>query len=118
MTELRRLAVGQFEVADAVSPDLLTAASIGQHLRQPLGIVSHLRTRTLSGHETTAVRCGQSISVESQSLVFDSRNALDADSARLDPRVSLVDVEGQLLGIGEFDAMTQRLHPRIIFPIQ
>ncbi|WP_010588474.1 tRNA pseudouridine(55) synthase TruB [Schlesneria paludicola] len=109
MTDLRRLAVGHYEIANAVQSDQITAESIGQMLRSPLEIVSHLPRRELTQAEAIAVRCGQSIAASDPATN-------DSDLNRFERRTSLVDSEGQLVGVGELDAATERLQPRIIFP--
>jgi tRNA pseudouridine55 synthase len=109
MTNLRRLAVGDFEIANAIQSDHLTAESIGQLLKSPLEIVSHLPRRELTQAEASAVRCGQS-------LACSALATSDSDLNRFERRMSLVDSEGQLIGVGELDLTKERLQPRIIFP--
>jgi tRNA U55 pseudouridine synthase TruB len=112
MTQLKRLGVGPFDVADAISPDRLTPATINDVLQPALKIVSHLRQRNLSTEEVIAVRRGQSIGDVSRST-----NAHpDCINEPVDHRIALVGPQGSLLGIGELDIIAHRLHPRIVFP--
>ena len=112
MTHLRRLAVGPFEVADAISLDRLTPATITSLIQPALKIASHLRRRHLSPEEVIAVRRGQSISDATRSA--DCLSPCVNESA--DDRTALVGPDGSLLGIGERDPVALRLHPRIVFP--
>ena len=112
MTQLRRLGVGPFDVADAISLDRLTPSSINDLLQPALKIVSHLPQRHLSPEEVIAVRRGQSISDVSRPT--DSRPACVNEPD--DHRTALVGPDGSLLGIGERDLVSHRLHPRIVFP--
>ena len=112
MTQLRRLGVGPFDVADAISMDCLTPATIKDVLQPALTIVSHLPQRHLSAEEVIAVRRGQSIAEVSRSI--DARR--DCINDPVDHRTALVAPERSLLGIGELDPVAHRLHPRIVFP--
>ncbi len=112
MTQLKRLGVGPFDIADAISLDRITAATIHEGLQPALKIVSHLQRRHLSAEEVIAVRRGQSISDVLQST--DARS--DGIIETVDRRIALVSPDGSLLGIGERDPVAHRLHPRIVFP--
>ena len=112
MTQLRRLGVGPFDVADAIALDRLTAATINHQLQPALKIVSHLRQRLLTPEEVIAIRRGQSI--------YDGVQANNDCTARnhvtAELRMALVRPDGLLLGIGELDSASHRLCPRIVFP--
>lgn len=107
MTSLRRLSVGEFHADEAVSPDALTADTIAGLMKPPLSIVSHFRQQHLTPAEIVAVRCGQTIA---------ANQTAGSESVPADPRTALLGVDGQLLGIAEFDPVRQRLNPRIMFP--
>lgn len=116
MTALRRLAVGPFDAADATSPELLTTQSLPQYLKPPLCAVSHFPRQVLTDDELTAIRQGKRIAANLRFV------ASLADNTRLDPpqanddRTALIGPDGHLIGIGQFDASTRQVQPRIIFP--
>lgn len=112
MKQLRRLSVGDFEVTNSIAPDELTAENIERHLKSPLELVTQFHQRRLTLDEIRAVRCGQSVALISRS----EPHAIASESDNPTGRIALVDVEGQLLGIGESNPTTNRLQPRIIFP--
>ena len=112
MTQLRRLGVGPFDVADAITLDRLTPVTINDLLQPALKIVSHLRQRHLSIEEVVAIRRGQSIGDVTRST--DGLPASHLEFA--DHRTALIGPDGSLLGIGERDPGSRRLHPRIVFP--
>lgn len=112
MKELRRLAVGSFDVADATSLGGLSHQNIKKVL-QPAGkVASHFAQRQLTNEEVVAVRRGQSIMAGDRST--GTRFTDGAQSS--DVRTALIGVDGQLMGIAEYDLTTHRLNPRIVFP--
>ncbi len=117
MTQLRRLSVGAFDVATAVLPEVLTVETLGNYLQSPLRVVSHLRSRSLTDDEVVAVRCGKTIAI-GEGNDLPSSDLLTESWRRSDTRTALVDPLGQLLGIGEIDAVSQRIQPRIVFPAE
>ena len=116
MTQLRRLAVGAFNVVDAVSPDKLTIETIGHFLQPALNVVSHFRQRSLTSDEVVAIRRGQSIAAESESNDLVANDADASLTKPMDARTAFLGSDGQLLGMGEIDVQIRRLRPRIIFP--
>ncbi len=127
MTQLRRLSVGPFELVDAVALEELTPQTLPRFLQSPFKIVSQCPQWRLNAEEMIAVRCGQSIAranaivTPAVEVVSDARSLSEKMISgeiltHQQMRTALIDTEGQLLGIGEFDPTTGRLHPRIVFP--
>ena len=112
MSELRRLGVGQFDITDSTSPDVLTRETVSDVLQPALSIVSQFAQRPLTNEEMIAVRRGQTIPAGDRSTGV----SLADVSPLMDTRTALVAADGQLMGIAEFDQTARRLHPRIIFP--
>lgn len=102
MTALKRTAVGPFQLSDALPADQLDADTLRRHLQPPSAAVAYLKTMSITHEQVRAVRCGQSIAV-SEPI------APDVDIALLDP-------EGELVGLGCCNAVTQRIQPRIVLP--
>lgn len=103
MTRLRRTAVSQFEVADAIDLDAINAEAIKQQIQPAITAVSQLPRRILTARETVDVRCGKSIPAM-LSLPSTERQTV------------LVDPGGEMIGIAEVQFDSQTLQPRIIFP--
>ena len=118
MTQLRRSAVGTFDVADAVSPDDLTAQSLSRLLTPAREIVSQYPPRQLSFDEVIAVRRGQSISANFGLLSQNQEHANRTNPQITEGRAALIDPDGLLVGIGEIDSSMMRLNPRIVFPAE
>ena len=116
MTQLRRLAVGTFCVADAITVETLTKDRIRQVLRPAIDLVTHFRRRQLSATEVTAIRRGQSIATEPEQFLSRPSDLTSVASQKFDARVALVQSEDVMIGIGEMDVTSQRIHPRIVFP--
>ncbi|WP_373649380.1 tRNA pseudouridine(55) synthase TruB [Schlesneria sp. DSM 10557] len=116
MTKLRRTAVGPFEVSDAITLDSLTPETIAASLQPALRIAQHLPQRVLSPQETVSVRRGQAIRLGIPLSVFEEGGPPQTSEPPCVPRAALVDADEVLIGIGEVDFTTSRLHPRIIFP--
>jgi tRNA pseudouridine55 synthase len=112
MNQLRRLAIGPFDVTSSTSPDDLTPDSIGKVLQPALTIVSHFAQRQLTSEEMIAIRRGQSITAGDRSTGV----TLTEVPQSTDPRTALIAAEGRLMGIAEYDQAAHRLHPRIVFP--
>ena len=116
MKALRRTAVGPFDVSTSVSPDKLTRDSLAADLQPALKIVPHLVQRRLSEEEVIASRRGQSIRALPESHPLPSTKIEPALKNDSDRRTALIDIEGVLVGIAEFDPQSHRLLPRIVFP--
>lgn len=116
MKALRRTAVGPFDVSTSVSADKLTRDSLAVDLQPALTIVPHLVQRRLSDEEVIAIRRGQSIRALPESHPLPSTTIEPAVANDSDRRTALIDVEGVLVGIAEFDPQSHRLLPRIVFP--
>ena len=116
MKALRRTAVGPFDVSTSVSPDKLTRDSLAADLQPALKIVPHLVQRRLSEEEVIAIRRGQSIRALPESHPLPSTKIEPALKNDSDRRTALIDIEGVLVGIAEFDPQSHRLLPRIVFP--
>ena len=113
MTELKRLAVGAFDISFAVPPTDLSRTTIIQHLQPALTVVSTDPRRTLTTDEMIAVRCGRTISGRDE-LLQCLKNPIEPESEAT--RVAMIDPAGQLLGIGELNSKTRMIQPRIVFP--
>ena len=116
MKELRRTAVGPFRVDDAISLEELTVETLGKALQPALRIVEHLPQRQLTADEVIAIRRGQTIVADVDSLILQANRRMEIPSDATDHRIALVGTDGNLLAIGESDLGTHRLHPRIVFP--
>ena len=116
MKALRRTAVGPFDVSTSVSPDKLTRDSLAADLQPALTIVPHLKQRRLSDEEVIAIRRGQSIRAQPESHPLPSTKIEPAVTNDNDRRTALIDIEGVLVGIAEFNPQSHRLLPRIVFP--
>lgn len=114
MSQLTRLAVGPFELADSVSPDSLTRETIEENLKPAAKIVAHLTPKQLTIEEVIAIRRGQAIPVGDR---LTGVTGIDSSQSP-DIRTALIGADGQLMGIAEFDQARLQLHPRIVFPAQ
>ena len=92
LAELRRVAVGPFDVAGASPPDGITQA----HIRSAREAVSHLRSVTVGSEARDSLRHGRTITVPEKLsghiavLADDELVAVaEADGSRLKPRVVL-----------------------------
>lgn len=65
-TSLRRLTVGQFDVADAGSPEQVAERPDGPWFRSPAQALTHLPTRRLTADEATAVGHGRALALEGE----------------------------------------------------
>ena len=90
---LRRLAIGTFDVADAIAPHEVEAA----HLREPATMVPDLATVAIDGDEARAVSFGRSI----------------AQRAQGDGNAALVGDDGRMLAVAE--ARAGHWHPVVVF---
>lgn len=116
MTSLRRTQVGGFELEQAVALDQVTAETLDQHLLPAAKIVADFPWRCLNADESIAVRCGRAISFHTDSI-NPPNSTPDAPRGKFTgSQVALIDVNQELIGIGEFDLQDQRICPRIIFP--
>lgn len=61
MEQLQRTAIGEFRLAEAVDPKLLTAENVLQHLHSPRLAVTSMPSVTLSPQETLRIARGQAI---------------------------------------------------------
>ena len=114
MSQLRRTAVGPFEVTSAISPDALTRESIGVLLQPAADVVSHLPRRELTDEELISIRRGQAILCLPSSV---ETAAADREiGAIFETRTAMFDRHGHLVGIAEIDTNAPRLQPRIVFP--
>lgn len=64
--ELRRTAVGEFDVAAAASPDDVTADPTGPWFRAPLAALPHLPARELGSEEAEAARHGRGLELHGE----------------------------------------------------
>ena len=112
MVQLRRLAVGPFDLADSVSPDALTRETIEAVLQPAAKIVSRIFRKQLTIEQMIAIRRGQTIPADDR-LTGASRSDVPQSP---DIRTALIGADGQLMGIAEVDQAGQRVHPRIVFP--
>lgn len=104
MSALRRTAVGQFNVANAVPLDAVNAKSLPQLLQSPLAAISELPQRRLSSEEVTRIRQGRSISLDGS-----SDHAVAAHG-----EIALVDATQQMIGIAYADSQLGQLLPRLV----
>ena len=116
MSELRRLAVGPFDLTNAVTPDRLTAGSLNQYLQSPLVAVNDLPKRLLSDDEVIAIRRGQKIAANVDALQHQSGKTAVDQYLQHDDRVACINPAGCLIGVGMIDQTTGRIQPRIVFP--
>ena len=101
MDRLTRRAVGPFRLAEAVSPEDLTAENVVAHLLPPVAAVGALERITLDEDRARAVRFGQAL-------------ATTGGPVAADDEVALVDAAGRLVAVAERRAAGE-IKPRIVF---
>ena len=95
MSNLRRTAIGRFEVADAVPLDSVNSASLHDLLLKPEAAVAELPQRKLDPEEVVRIRQGRPIP---WGFIPD---------ADCHGEVTLVDSAGKLIGIAQADPNQQ-----------
>lgn len=109
MSALERTAIGEFDVAHAVSAQDLTAETLPEHITDAIQIVSHLPHYRCSDEDLTLLKAGRILTVAPQQL---SSEAPATD----DPTVALVCSEGKrLLAMAELIDAGARIQPRAVF---
>jgi tRNA pseudouridine55 synthase len=105
LAELRRTRVGRFTIASAISlEDLKTVfaeEALGTVLISPRTALSHLPFLHLSDDDVRKARHGMEVNVGESSWS-------DGDI------VSMCDVEGTLIAVGNYDGNKKVLHPRVV----
>jgi tRNA pseudouridine55 synthase len=105
LAELRRTRVGNFSISQATTLEELKTGfgeeGLGRVLLTPAAALSHLPFVHLTDDDERRVRHGMEVAA------FDATLTKDAT-------VRICNSEGKLLAVGEFDANTNRLHPRVV----
>lgn len=105
LAELRRTRVGDFGLSRAVSLEALKTSfgeeALGTVLLSPYAALSQLPFMHLTADEARKARHGMEVSVE-------EGNWADGTTVRM------CDAQGQLIAIGDFDAIQKSLHPRVV----
>jgi len=105
LAELRRTRVGEFDLSKAITLEALKSSfaeeALGTVLLSPYEALSHLPFMHLTADETRKASHGMEVRVEGV-------NWADGASVRM------CDAQGQLIGIGDFDARQKSLHPRVV----
>lgn len=105
LAELRRTRVGNFSISQATTLEELKTGlgeeGLGRVLLTPAAALSHLPFVHLTDDDERRVRHGMEVAA------FDATLTKDAT-------VRICNSEGKLLAVGEFDANTKRLHPRVV----
>jgi tRNA pseudouridine55 synthase len=105
LAELRRTRVGNFSITDAITLEELKTGfgeeALGKVLLTPAAALSHLPFVHLTDEDERKVRHGMEVTADEASLMKDTT-------------VRICDSEGRLLAVGDFDASTKRLHPRVV----
>mgnify|MGYP001404826288 CR=1 FL=1 len=102
MAELVRTRVGSFEITGAVSPDVLTAENLRDHLQPPLVAVAELSRQVCNDEEVVAIGHGRRVPCRV------SRQDSEV-------QVALVDAAENLLAVAEVRPDTGELAPRHVF---
>jgi tRNA pseudouridine55 synthase len=112
LVELRRTAVGRFDVADAVTLEELDTPEAVRRVRvEPLDALAHLPTVEVEGEAMARLRHGQRIVVDGDAHVRIADAGPEAPSAG--PRLVSVSRGRDLVAMGELDAGV--LRPRKVF---
>jgi tRNA U55 pseudouridine synthase TruB len=97
--------VGNFSITDAITLEELKTGlgeeALGKVLLTPAAALSHLPFVHLTDDDERKVRHGMEVATGEASLMEDAT-------------VRICDSEGRLLAVGDFDATTKRLHPRVV----
>ena len=101
LIELRRTCAGKFRVEDAATLDELESAGPIRFLRSMNEAVAHLTEFILDSDRVERTRNGLSTRVE--------RDDLDDDAA-----VKMLDLHGNLIAVGIYDASERRVRPKIV----
>lgn len=109
LTELRRVRAGQFQLRDALTLEELDEA-VSQKLLEtklisPATALSTMSFLHLSNGEARRARNGMAMLVSESSWSEGEK-------------VRLLDNEGNLIGIGAFDAQHQMVHPRVVLALE
>ncbi|MDZ4687629.1 MAG: tRNA pseudouridine(55) synthase TruB [Planctomycetaceae bacterium] len=142
MTALERTAVGPFRIADALPAEQLNETTLRKHCQSPAVAVSGLPRVIVSIEQVRAIRCGQGIAI-AEALTDGLRVPLaagfgrqcvsrvgskDTGDTKLPPvaphaeamadgvEVAMLDADGELVGVGKFDAASQQLRPCLVLP--
>jgi tRNA pseudouridine55 synthase len=105
LAELRRTRVGDFSVTNAVTLDQLKTSfaeeAIGTIMLRPSAALSRLPFVHLNGEDVRRARHGMEVKV--------------GETAWSDgEKVKMCDDNDHLIAIGDYDAMTRRLHPTVV----
>jgi tRNA pseudouridine55 synthase len=78
MSALKRTRIGQFTVADGISPVDLTLEQLNEHIQLPALAVSHLPKREFTNAEVAELRYGRpvAVAIESDTAAFDAQGNL------------------------------------------
>jgi tRNA pseudouridine55 synthase len=119
MSDLVRSEIGAFHLGAAVAPEDLTPANLAEHLLSPVAAVGHLPRYTCTAEQLIPVRQGRALQITHREIAPPEdpppRHA-DGTVAAMEPFVALVDAQGKLAALAEFEAGTSRLRPRQVFP--
>lgn len=97
---LQRTAIGSIKIEQAISLDSLTPETWRAHLLPPTVLLEHMPHLTVSPPNVAQLRQGRGVQFTNTPLSTDP--------------VVLIDQNGQLFGIGQYEATSQQLLPRKI----
>jgi len=108
IAQLRRLDIGPFAVADAVSGVMtMDGAEIARHLLPPVAALPHVPQMIITAAEADGIRTGH----QPQRAWLERLTGAAAGTARSGPLFRMVDEAGDLVGVGRLDPETGE--PRI-----
>ncbi|MEQ9407300.1 MAG: tRNA pseudouridine(55) synthase TruB, partial [Fuerstiella sp.] len=117
MSALERTAIGQFSIADATDPNLLTEQNLPQHLTSPAQVVQDLPRYHCSAEIREVIARGNMV-VPQPELWAPPNTAPDQLSEDLTDgaEVALVSESGsELLALGQWKRSAGRIQPRTVF---
>lgn len=113
MTQLQRTSIGQFSLADAVTPEQLTINTLSNFLQPATRITVDLPQYRCSRQDTDALKCGKKLSVDEQRLELAGMKPPSLSSC---VTAALTDMQGdELLALAELSVIRRELQPKIVF---
>jgi tRNA pseudouridine55 synthase len=110
LAALRRTRVGHLDISRAVTLQEMDEAAADRRLEasliSPSDVISHIAEIRLEGREIEDIRNGRAIVFGG--LVFEGRESAVGP-------VRMLDREGRLLAVGEFDPSNKAIRPRVVF---
>ncbi|MCP4509858.1 MAG: tRNA pseudouridine(55) synthase TruB [Fuerstiella sp.] len=111
MTSLKRTAIGEFPVAAAIDPDILSAESIVATMTDPILMVASMPKYQCGIDDEDRVRLGRQLSISESGLHIPD----GIDTAQVS-EIAVVSTDGtRLLALGELNLQNGVVQPRTVF---